>query len=580
MSKYVYLGTKGKQELYYNETKDEFYSAEKGYFAFEMDKDICLLDEFKSRDQDEKEKAVLITDPNEIKALKCIYANKKAYENKKRKLKKAIKNLNKKAEEATKEQYKRNKRAFYFSVIFLTYVLLQPKMPFLVDAASTKMEELLDDYHVNHQNDEAHLASFYESVQKNSTMSDDLKEVFNSIFLNLVKSDAYITDSKVRAICHRLENFDFKNYNESTYSNTLPLILFGEDNSFNSLVSTALDESANNREETDAYLFGLLNIGQDDKLLTSIFTGGEDAYIENLARIYNTKEDNIRDLLNTIRLYKKALNPDLKNELKESFYQKFRIIILDYYRDKDQSAYREVDYLILSSQLFDGDFTVNYNMFSDKIIIHHKDPIYGEYDLYYDAKTGKDMSYSIYYGMLVELIKEKGENLDYNDPDSRFLIYLVTLAYSDLWESELDEFANCQTAEDLAKYIINNVFYGNHAKVDINPAFLYGYLSNGKINLSDIISEINRPNNDALSIALFKEFDHCLRIDLDKGDISYDKYNAKLTKIYDILKEYDENLFELLSTSITYDTSFLSSIKLVPFEYTLKDGDIKKTLIQ
>ncbi|MDE6292819.1 MAG: hypothetical protein K2L98_03975, partial [Bacilli bacterium] len=277
-----------------------------------------------------------------------------------------------------------------------------------------------------------------------------------------------------------------------------------------------------------------------------------------------------------IRLYKKALNPDLKNELKESFYQKFGIIILDYYRDKDQSTYRKVDYLILSSQLFDGDFTVNYNMFSNKIIIHHKDPVYGDYDLYYDTATGKDLSYSIYYGKLVELIKEKGENLDYNDPDSRFLIYLVTLAHDNLWESKYNEIAECKTAEDLAEKIMNNVFYGSYGKAKINPAFLYGYLSNGKINLSDIISEIRKPSDNVLSIALFKELDHCMRIDLDKGRISYDEYNAQLAKIYDLLKEKDEDLYEMLSTSIIYDTSFLSSIKLVPFEYTLKDGDIKK----
>lgn len=576
MSKYIYLGTNGNHLLYYNATKDEFYSAEPGYFDMEMDDDICILDEFPSPDQEAKEKAVLITNPYEIAALKSAYESIRIYEDKEKRLKRDIKVLSKKSQEEALEKEKRKKKAFYFSCIFMALIALQPQINSLVDDAGIKIENMIDDYRANHQNDEKHLDEFYKSVQKNTTMSDELKELFNSIFLTLVKSDAYLSDSQVRDICRRLEEFDFTYHNEKTYVYSLPYIIFGDNNYFNRLVTDALDESANNHEPTDLSMFGMLNVGVSDKLLTSIFTGGEEAYIKELAKIYNTTEDNIQELLYTINNYRHTANKDFKSSLKRKFNQNFGSILLDYYRDKEQGDYREIDYLILSSQIFDGDFTVNNNMFSDIITIHHKDATYGEYDLYYDSLTGEDISYRVYYEKLVELIKDKGNNLDYDDQDSRFLIYLVTLAYDDCWDYEIDEFINCKTAEDLAQKIINNIFYGRYSLVNINPSFLYSYFYNGQINLSDIISEINTPSNDALSLALFKEFDHCIRMDLNKKGLSHDEYNAKLTKIFNAIQKDNEDLYDLLMKSIIDDASLLSSLKLAPFEYTLTDNDIKK----
>ena len=576
MSKYIYLGTNGDHLLYYNKAKDEFYSAEKGYFDMEIDDDFCILDEFPSPDQEAKEKAVLITNPYEIAALKSAYASIKNHENKTRELQRAIKVLSEKSKESNLAQEKRKKKAFYFSCIILALIAFRPQIHSLVDAAGIKMESMIDDYHRNHQNDEKHLEEFYQSVQKNATMSDELKEVFNAIFLNLTKSDAYLSDSKVRDICHRLEKFDFNNYNENTYLYTLPYIILGENNDFNYLVTDALAESINNRESTNPSMFGMLNIGANDKLLTSIFTHGEEGYIKELARIYNTTEENIQDLLSIIISYRETANKDLQYSLKKNFHQKFGSILLDYYRNKATSDYHEVDYLILSSQIFDGDFNVNYNMFSDMTIIHHKDAIYGEYDLYYDALTGEDISYQVYYQKLVELIKEKGNNLDYNDQDSRFLIYLTTLTYDNYWNFELEDLTLPKTAEELAQEMMLNIFYSNYGKVQINPAFLYSYFAKGKIHLSNMISEINMPNNNALSIALFKEFDHCIRIDLNKQGESHDEYNAKLAKILDTIKENNESLYDTLMTSIIDDKSFLSSLNLVPFEYTLTDRDIKK----
>ncbi|MDE6142144.1 MAG: hypothetical protein K2G03_06030 [Bacilli bacterium] len=99
MSKYIYLGTDGNRLLFYNPKKDEFYSAEEGYFGIEIDKDFETFDDLQARNQEAKEQAVLITDPYEIKALKIAYESINNYSKKERQLKKAIKALSKREKE-------------------------------------------------------------------------------------------------------------------------------------------------------------------------------------------------------------------------------------------------------------------------------------------------------------------------------------------------------------------------------------------------------------------------------------------------------------------------------------------------
>lgn len=559
MNKYIYLGTFGNRFLFYNETKDEFYSSEDE-----------ILNE---------EKAVLITNPNEIKALKIAYESIKNYEKKEKDLNKAIKSLNKKDREEKLANNRRKNIFIFYSFITLTLIAFHSEIQTLASHLSETLEEVVDAYHMSNQNDEEHFNSFKSSIDANSTMSEDLKEIFKNIFANLVESDAFIRNHQVKDMCHRFKNFNFENYDESNYLNALPYIIFGENNGFNKLVSKSLAESASDLEPSEeSLMLGLLNILGDGESLTQIFIGGKDNYIEDLAKTYNVSESEINDLLNLIISYSESKDGNFRDETKKAYYQKLGSILLDYYHNKGD--YSSIDYLVLSSQVFDGNFNINNNIFTNLVVINVDDPTYGKYSLYYDAKTGEDISYLVYYEKLVELINNKGNNLDYDDPDSRFLIYLMYLTYTDSWDFEYYEFEDINTSEDLAKKFINNIFYGSYGRVSVNPAFLYAYLSNGKINIPDIIGEVKNLETNAFSVALFKELDSCIRIDLNKSNMSYDDYNEVLVKKLDNLKENDENLYNLLMNSIVDDTSFFTEFKLSPFTYTLSSGDIKKYIYE
>lgn len=559
MNKYIYLGTFGNRFLFYNETKDEFYSSEDE-----------ILNE---------EKAVLINNPNEIKALKIAYESIKNYEKKEKDLNKAIKSLNKRDREEKLANNRRKNIFIFYSFITLTLIAFHSEIQTLASHLSETFEEVVDAYHMSNQNDEEHLNSFKSSIDANSTMSEDLKEIFKNIFANLVESDAFIRNHQVKEMCHRFKNFNFENYDESNYLNALPYIIFGENNGFNKLVSKSLAESASDLEPSEeSLMFGLLNILGDGESLTQIFIGGKDNYIEDLAKTYNVSESEINDLLNLIISYSESKDEAARAKIKNEYYQKLGSMLLDYYRNKRD--YSSIDYLTLSSQVFDGNFNINNNIFINQIVINVDNPTYGEYYLYYDAKTGEDISYLVYYEKLVELINNKGNNLDYDDPDSRFLIYLMYLTYTDSWDFEYYEFEDINTSEDLAKKFINNIFYGSYGRVSVNPAFLYAYLSNGKINIPDIIGEVKNLETNAFSVALFKELDSCIRIDLNKSNMSYDDYNEVLVKKLDNLKENDENLYNLLMNSIVDDTSFFTEFKLSPFTYTLSSGDIKKYIYE
>ncbi|MDE6142145.1 MAG: hypothetical protein K2G03_06035, partial [Bacilli bacterium] len=219
-------------------------------------------------------------------------------------------------------------------------------------------------------------------------MSAELKEKYRSIFLSIAISDAYLSDSRVKSICRRLENFNFENYNESNYSKTIPYILFGKSNTLNDYVAISLSEFIDECPSSDkTIMFGMLNIGVENLKLTTILNGDEEEYIRLLAGNYNTTEESISYLLSILSSYDKADNDQTKEEYQREFYEKLGTILLDFYRNKDKENYQELDYEVLSSQIFDGDFTIHNNIFSDKIIVNFDDPNYGKYELYYDAKT-------------------------------------------------------------------------------------------------------------------------------------------------------------------------------------------------
>ncbi len=569
MSKYIYLGTDGDKVIFYNELKDEFYSAYEEYFSEDKEENIEIGD-----DRDKKEQAVLITNPDEIQALKAFYEAMRKHSIKEENLTKAIRELNKRDIREKKSRERRKKILFFYILVTFSLAVFSSEVHSLCNEAGKKFESLVDDYKASHQNDDIHLLKFYESIEENATMSQELKGTFKSIFSTIVLSDVYISDSEVNQISHRLKMFNFENYNISNYSRTLSYILFGKDNIISKCTSMSLSEYVDDRDlSEESIMFGMLNIEANDKLLTSIFAG-EDEYINYLTKKYNTTEENIRELINLINAYHESRNSEKKLEIRDTFYQKLGNILLKYYQENVE--YSELDYLVLSSQAFDDEFLIKNNIFSKNIAVTFNDPKYGKYDLWYNSETQEDYSFAIYCEKLADLINKKGNALDYNDSDARFLIYLVYLAREDSFMSQSEELAEVKTSDDLSLLIGYNVFYDRSGRVSIDPAFLYGYLSTGKLNISDIVDSMRVPKNNEDSIALFQTLDYCLRIELANKPDYYEEYSAKMAEILDYIQSDDEEFYNLLVNSLKNNTSPHYEFKLVPFSYDEIKSDTKE----
>ncbi|MDE5631080.1 MAG: hypothetical protein K2I70_05715, partial [Bacilli bacterium] len=335
--------------------------------------------------------------------------------------------------------------------------------------------------------DEEHLNAFLAAIASNSTINEELKEVLKKDFETLVESKVYIPDSfafkryTTDGICSRLMSTDFSDYDETNYTEVLAYILFNNNDIVASSLACELDECANNRQASiQSILFGSLYTEDKDGLLNAIFNHGTSEFAKDLAEVYNVDKKEITSLLKLINDYNNAKTDEERKSIESSFYAKLAPIMSNYYHNNN---IKEIDKFILASQVYNGNFKYINNLFSDTLTITYEDPDYGVYNLYYDTQTGTDISQAVYFEKLVRLIQEKGNNLDYNDPDSRFLLYLTITACEDKLYYYTNEVTNCLTPRDLAQEIMARVFSIDDGFTNINPQVLYAYFSTGKINI-------------------------------------------------------------------------------------------------
>lgn len=581
MYKFVYVGGIDGKYIYYSEERDEFYIVDENFFAVEAEKDIEVPFAFFTPEQLEKLASVRVTDEHQLNTLRYAYKLLKKYQKREvlhrdkiKEPKEAI------SPEMRKDMSKYIATSCIFTIIaIIAYLKTEPQRERLVDT----FKEKVDEYHYEHQNDEDNLNSFYIAIEANSTISEELKNVLKADFKVLVESDIYIPHNimpkkyGVEGICTRIEATDFTNYDESNYVDVLAYILFQNKDTVATSLAHQLDECANNRESSlESFVFGSLYIDDKTKLLTDIFNYGTDKYIDDLAEYYNVDKKKIKELIDLIGVYNKAESLEEKESVEALFYAKLAIILSNYYRDKN---IKEIDKYILASQVYNGEFKYSNNLFSNTFTVTYNDPTYGSYNLYYDTQTNTDISQAIYFEKLVELIRAKGKKLDYNDPDCRFLLYLTVLACDDKLYYYYDEVTNCTTPEELAHVIYDRVFSINTGFTNLKPQVLYAYFSNGTICVEDIYREINIPDDNAFSLALYAEYDKCLRKDIEGGNLSEEDYQYRLERILEFLSRNGEEAYNILINALNNNISLFSELKLYPFDFYYASEDIIKYIL-
>jgi len=379
------------------------------------------------------------------------------------------------------------------------------------------------------------MTAFLQAIEENNTITEELKDILRNDFSILVESDIYIPDTlvldkyKTKAICSRLASADFTNCDEGNYTEVLAYILFNEKDIVATSLALELDEYANGRvPSTQSILFGSLYTKDKTSLLNDIFNNGTNQFALDMAEIYDVDKKDIKELLNVLKRYTEASTEEEKNIELESFYAKLAKILSSYYRDK--TNLNEIDQFILASQVYNGKFQVSNNLFSDILTINYDDSKYGPYALYYDCKTGNDV----------------------------------------------DEVTSCVTPEELAQKIYDRVFSLEDGFTNIKPQFLYAYFSNGNICYNDILKEVNSPNDDAFSLALFVEYNKCMRKDIEAGNLSEEEYKSRLEILFGWGNKDKVEAYGLLFKALEADTSLFSELKLNHFIFDYANDGVKK----
>lgn len=223
---------------------------------------------------------------------------------------------------------------------------------------------------------------------------------------------------------------------------------------------------------------------------------------------------------------------------------------------------------------------INNNLFNDMVVVTVRDNVYGHYNLYFDSITHANITTAFYLEKLAELIKNKGENLDYQDPDSRFLVYLFTLSEKNtLRDEEKKELFTSTDACELADYITSSIF-DTYDYIRMNPEFAYSYFSNGQINYDEMFSEINDVSRDTLSMALFIEYERCLRHEVLDGRLSEEKYREQYEEILRKIALYNTELKKIVEDAINSEEPIFKSFNIPLKDSECIDEAIKKYTYQ
>ncbi len=547
MNNYAYIGTYfdhgRKKEIYYDQTLDKFYALPLDYF-----------DKNTSAKRNIQNYEILFND--ELKLLRSIQKYNAQKEAQKREEVKRLEQEMAKREEEQKQKLEKRENLINAIkkgvIVVLCCSALISAYVFSKDYVQEKYNDSIDSLESPEEDKIENISAITDAIMVNDTIPNKVKECWLNDFTYLFREDIYIPKSKVNGMVGRLTKGDFSTIDESDYNTILSKVIFNEDSAVAYALTASLDECANNREPgVDSHLLGLLTIKNPKNYLNQVFLYGPDRIVDVLANNYNVSKDKIQELIDLLDKFYYT-DESLKDESARELKGKISAILTAYYQDKKLNEY---DQFVLASDIYNPQsdkISINNNIFNDSIIVTVSSDKYGPYELYFDRSTNANISASIYQQKIIDLLKEKGSNLDYNDPDCRFLLYLFSLGYRD--QKSYEEgyaLTNPQTPEELATHLMDSVFdYLDN--VQINSGFLYGYLSNGQVNLEDVRAKINGIYPyDEFSISLFVEYIKCLQIEVQNGHLTeeefqkyYDDVTYTLNRVYPRLAHYIDETIE------------------------------------
>lgn len=568
--KYFYLGKykigDNKTDIYCDENNLKFYALDE---SFEIDYlESEYLDDW--MDDDCQDKGM---ERFEIKDSKLLHLLKQAYKSKKM----VNKNIRQKSINEKVRILKTRKSQILTAKVLLVTLLATP----LIINPGKKAISLYRDNQIavalTEDKKLENYDSFCEAIACNETISSELREILFNDFNSLVFSNTPILGNKNKAIIKRIVNYDFTGLDGSNYLHALEYVLFGKSSAIYKSVTVSLDAYANgNCNNSLSVMLGELTIPMDNSFLDALFLDGEEEYVRTVADYYHVDKSRIENLIHILDCYINSNSEDEKNHFYMLYQKNVASILTSYYKEKKE--YSDFDRHVLASQIFDGNYTVDNNIFSDYIKINHKTREYELYSKYYDRSTKVEVSISIYRNKLVNLINKKGNNLDYNDPDCRFLLYLYYLCYSDDLSCCNKDLVDVTSAENLADLIINDVFDEN-GYTTVRKEFIYSYFTSGKVNIDDLLKLIKTIDRDALSAGLYVDTVNCLK----KEDyIKEGLYLGYVEKNLENLKELvtknttNKELYLEIIAALENETSLFDKLSLLPGFQEYKNDKIKK----
>ena len=488
--KYFYVGkykvNNEQKDIYCDEFNGKFYAVNESFKN--IDDGLIYLDDLMDKNyQNEEMKPYEIKEPNLLLTLKSAYACKKMLN-----IKAAQARLNEKSKIQLKQKWKLFiiANVYFPCLISLTGLVHLNGKNLISLYYNNKIEESLTE-----EQKQENFENIYNAISTNETISFELHLSLVKDFAVLRDSDVPLFEEKLSEIVKRIEIYDFTGLDETNYLFSLEYILFGEKSPVNKCVVTSLDSYANNKDNTIAMMFGELTIPMNEPILDTLFAFSDKAFIERLATCYGVKDDQIEKTIELLDAYINSTDEEEKNNLYILYQKNVAALLTTHY--KNVNTTNEFSQFVLASQAFDGDYIVDNNIFSSIITITHSSRKYESYTKYYDFKTKADISMVFYQEKLVELIRSKGNKLDYNDSDCRFLLYLYYLCYQDDLSYFNKDLLEISSAEELADLIIRDVF-DEDGYVVVPKEFLYTYLTSGKICLYDLQKLVTNIDKDTL----------------------------------------------------------------------------------
>lgn len=457
------------------------------------------------------------------------------------------------------------KVAFLGLTIFLTSCSASLTKKYIIPSVMEFVEE-------NHEKNKAMPSSFDNSIYLNATLNHEISGNLKRD-LDYLVSRTSIYNNTSHSIKKRIDKYNFYKVNKENYNECLAYILFGEDSKLATIIASDLSSASQDAKSSDiGNLFGLISIEFRDDDLIRLMNKGIKEYDNILMDNLGITKEEAQELIVELEEYSETLDINIKENINKKLSS---YLVKKYQNTSISTPFREN---LLSSELYNGIFSIYHNIFSENIIVEVIDSKYGNYNLYFDELTKEDVSINVYKEKLLELIKEKGTHLDYNDADCRFIYYLYYLCFIDGYHSNYEEVLAVKDLQDISNMMVDKVF-GTNGFVSLNKEFLYSYLCNGKTCMDDLAHEVLFIEEYSFDVALFREYEICIEKELDAGNITQEEYNELINEIENwinrkIARE-NEELYNEYIRAINEDDSIFSEFSILG-DYEYRDEKLKQ----